>query len=141
MAGGVIGAAIVASASRNFHSGSATPAATTEYEQAVALLKTAAKALDQHQATQGLHDAIRQANQMPVLNAAGYLAHYIRWLHPRLREEFGLLDLPALSNWNATDAEDLAAMKAAGVGWGPKVAWAVGLGIVVCVFYAWVFSH
>ena len=136
--GGAVAGALVAASG---HAGAtATPTAAREFAEALALLRKVAAELGEHRAGAYLQQEVTRRNGLPLTPAAKALAAVVRDLHPKLREEFGLLDTPPLTNWSVNDAEDEAALQAAGLGWRTR-AIKIALAIAALVaLYAFVFS-
>lgn len=128
--GGVAAAAIIAATEAGR---SATPGAARELGEAVALLRNAAHELGSHPAGDHIQLNTTRWEHSPVERAAPQLAMMVRDVYPKLRTEFGLFDAPALTNWNVNDAEDDAALNAAGLN--PKKK-AIKIAIVVLIFVA-----
>lgn len=142
LVGGVVGAALLVAASRAADvGGPETPGAARELAEAVSLLRKAAAELGDHPAAAQLHQATAQWEHAPVTTASKSLATIVRALYPKLRDEHGLFDAPSLTNWTVNDAEDEAAVQAAGLGLRTR---AIRVAIVVAVvvaFYVLVFTR
>lgn len=93
----------------------ATPGADRELADAIAHLRVAVAELGEHPSAAQLDQAIATCEHAPIDQAANGLSAVVRVLHPSLREAFGLLDAPPLTQWTVDDADDLLAREAAGV--------------------------
>ncbi len=111
--------------------GGATPSAARELAEAVKLLRKVEAELGDHPAATEIQRALTDESRAVPL-VARRLSETVRKVHTQLRDEFGV-STPALTNWTVNDAEDDAALNAAGLGVRSRV---IKIAVVVLLFAA-----
>lgn len=136
-----LGSALAGAVTKAVVGAQGSPGATREFEEGLTCLRRAANSLEGHAAADELHDAIGRARGLPLSTAIARLSPVVHHLHRDIRQEFGLLDVPALVDWKTNDDDDQAAIDAAGLGTRSKaIKIAIGVAIVA-IPYLWLFSR
>lgn len=130
---GVAGAALGATAGPIV-----SPQAARELEEAIALIREAARAMEQHPAAKTLEQAAAASGHSLTLRAQTLMG-VLRHVEHALRRDYQLGHIPPLTDWSARDADDHEAMMAAGLSPVRRALTIAGVVLAFIGFYVWVF--